>query len=133
MATTLSQRCCLLQRQLLRSRTALRSPSTASSRLPEEASFNTTHRPYSTARRPRPNYGRAKFEGTGPPKVLPEMGGLSQPLAYGGAEGEDTEAYLKKTSLSPWVPTPDPIARKLFDMSAPTPEDVSANCTTGLY
>lgn len=66
------------------------------------------------------------MEGTGPPKVLPETTGMAEPYSYGGEEGEDTEGYLKKTSLSPWVPTPDPIARKLFDMSAPTPEDVSS-------
>ena len=75
-------------------------------------------------RRERPNFGRAKIEGTGPPKILPETTGLDQPYAYGGEDGTSTEEYLKKTSLSPWVPIPDPIARKLFDMSAPSPEDV---------
>lgn len=76
-------------------------------------------------RRKRPYYGKAKIEGTGPPKVLPEITGMKQPYAFGGEDGKTTDDYLKKTSLSPWVPIPDPIARKLFDMSAPTPEDVS--------
>lgn len=73
-------------------------------------------------RRPRTNFGRAKFEGNGPPKHMPEITGLQQP--YDGLGSED---YHKKASLSPWVPIPDPIARKLFDMSAPTPEDVRVN------
>jgi len=76
-------------------------------------------------RRKRPNTGKAKPEGTGPPKRLPEKTGLDAPYSYGGEDGTGTEEYLKKTSLSPWVPIPDPVARKLFDMSAPTPEDVS--------
>ena len=74
-------------------------------------------------RRPRPNFGLAKLEGTGPPKIMPEITGLQQPYDFGDKDGTADE-YLKKASLSPWVPIPDPIARKLFDMSTPTPEDV---------
>lgn len=61
----------------------------------------------------------------GPPKAVPESAGLSQPYSFGGEDGEGTEEYLKKTSLSPWVPIPDPIARNLFDMARTGPEDVS--------
>ena len=50
---------------------------------------------------------------------MPEITGLQEP--YDGFGAED---YHKKASLSPWVPIPDPIARKLFDMSRPTPDDV---------
>jgi len=75
-------------------------------------------------RRKRPNFGKLKFEGTGPPKILFEQKGLDEPFSYGGEDGTSADEYLNKTSLSPWVPIPDPIARKLFDMSAPTPEDV---------
>jgi hypothetical protein len=58
--------------------------------------------------------------------IMSEQTGLSEPFLFGGADGESSEEYFKKTSLSPWVPIPDPIARKLFDMSAAGPDDVSA-------
>ena len=83
-----------------------------------------THKKRKLRRRPRPNFGLAKFEGTGPPKIMPEITGLQLPYDFGDQDGLTGEEYHKKASLSPWVPIPDPIARKLFDMSTPTPEDV---------
>lgn len=95
------------------------------------SSSRPNHRCFATAsnlklrRRKRPSYGIAKIEGTGPPKQAPTRTGLDAPYSYGGEDGSSTQEYLEKTSLSPWVPIPDPIARKLFDMSEATPEDVS--------
>jgi hypothetical protein len=80
-------------------------------------------------RRKRPTYGIAKMEGTGPPKQFVQLG-LDAPYAYGGKDGTNTEEYLEKTSLSPWVPIPDVVARKLFDMSEAGPEDVSEKVPT---
>jgi hypothetical protein len=79
-------------------------------------------------RRKRPKIGKGKVEGNGPPRQMPEIKGLTVPYSYGGENGEGSEAYFKKVTLSPWVPIPDPIARKLFDMSAAGPEDVSYDC-----
>lgn len=67
----------------------------------------------------------------GPPKAVPESAGLSQPYSFGGEDGEGTEEYLKKTSLSPWVPIPDPIARNLFDMARTGPEDIHVELGCG--
>ena len=76
-------------------------------------------------RRKRPKLGKGKVEGNGPPRRMPEIKGLTVPYSFGGENGESSEEYFKKVTLSPWVPIPDPIARKLFDMSAAGSEDVS--------
>lgn len=44
------------------------------------------------------------------------------------------DEYLKFASLSPWVPCPDPVARKMLDISQIGPEDVSGLfCNIVLY
>ena len=101
-----------------------------------EASLSSSH-PFSRScrnfssqqrarRRKRPDFGIAKMEGTGPPKRFVQMG-LDTPYSYGGEDGNGSQEYMEKTSLSPWVPIPDAVARKLFDMSEPSPDDVR-NC-----
>ncbi|CAB9523655.1 RNA methylase [Seminavis robusta] len=83
-------------------------------------------------RRKRAKFGTVKIEGTMPPRELPEAtSSLNQPYSYGGTEGESSDEYFKKTSLSPWVPIPDPIARKLFDMSAAGPDDIHVELGCG--
>lgn len=42
-----------------------------------------------------------------------------------------TEEYLKKTSLSPWVPVPDTIARKALDMTDAGPDDIHVDLGSG--
>lgn len=110
----------LLRRQILRSYVEALSPLDTGPCSIFSRNFTTQR----ARRRKRPNYGIGKMEGTGPPKQAPSRSALDAPYSYGGADGSNTEEYLKKTSLSPWVPIPDPIARKLFDMTEAGPDDV---------
>ena len=79
------------------------------------------------ARRRRPTAVSTKFE-----KALekqqqelrltqPDRGGLHQAFAPTEANFDD---YLSKASLSPWVPVPDPVARKMLEISKAGPDDV---------
>jgi hypothetical protein len=53
--------------------------------------------------------------------ISPDPGGLRQAYAHGE---ENFDAYLAKASLSPWVPVPDPIARKMLEIARAGPDDV---------
>jgi hypothetical protein len=53
---------------------------------------------------------------------LPDRGGLQQ--AFVPAE-DNMDDYLAKASLSPWVPVPDPVARKMLEIAKAGPDDVS--------
>jgi hypothetical protein len=61
-----------------------------------------------------------------PPQV--DFGALQLPYEHGEATIDD---YLKKTSLSPWVPMPDSAARKMFDLSAATTSDFHVDLGSG--
>jgi hypothetical protein len=50
------------------------------------------------------------------------------PYEHGEATTED---YVKKTSLSPWAPVPDAIARRLFDLAKAKPEDYHVDLGSG--
>jgi hypothetical protein len=79
----------------------------------------------STTRRKRPPAVATKYkyldEGSQQHQVV-DRGGLHQ--AFKPLEG-NFDDYLKKASLSPWVPVPDPVARKMLDLAKAGPEDVS--------
>ena len=54
--------------------------------------------------------------------------GQAQPYEHGE---ESTDEYLKKTTLSPWVPVPDTIARKALDMTGAGPDDIHVDLGSG--
>jgi len=45
--------------------------------------------------------------------------GLEDPFRY---SGDSIEEYKEKANLSPWVPVPDSVARKIFDRALPEPD-----------
>jgi len=53
---------------------------------------------------------------------MPDAGGLREAFE---PDEDDFADYLKKVSLSPWVPTPDPVARRVLDLLNASEEDVS--------
>lgn len=53
---------------------------------------------------------------------MPDTGGLREVF---DPDEDNIADYLKKASLSPWVPTPDPVARRVFDLLNATEDDVS--------
>jgi hypothetical protein len=57
---------------------------------------------------------------------MPDTGGLSEAFE----PDEDMNEYLKKASLSPWVPTPDPVGRRVLDLLNANKDDVS-QCIVG--
>ena len=54
--------------------------------------------------------------------VVPTTTSLESPFEY---SGESIEDYKKKAELSPWVPVPDSVARKIFDRAIPPESDYS--------
>jgi SAM-dependent methyltransferase len=58
----------------------------------------------------------------------PTFGKLERPYEHGET---DIDAYLDKASLSPWVPIPDVIARKIFDLANAGPEDHHVDLGSG--
>jgi predicted RNA methylase len=55
-------------------------------------------------------------------------GGLAEAYQHGE---ESMDAYLKKTSLSPWVPLPDVACRKLFDLAQAVASDIHVDLGAG--
>lgn len=53
---------------------------------------------------------------------MPDTGGLREAFE---PDEENIADYLKKASLSPWVPTPDPVARRVLDLLNANEDDVS--------
>lgn len=80
----------------------------------------------STTRRKRPPAVATKYKYLDEvsPQHQVDRGGLHQ--AFKPLEG-NFDDYLKKASLSPWVPVPDPVARKMLDLAKAGPEDVSSS------
>jgi hypothetical protein len=58
----------------------------------------------------------------------PSFGRLEEPYEHGET---DMEEYLSKTSLSPWAPIPDAVARKVFDVAQAKPEDIHVDLGSG--
>jgi hypothetical protein len=58
----------------------------------------------------------------------PAFGRLEEPYEHGET---DMEEYLSKTSLSPWAPIPDAVARKVFDVAQAKPEDIHVDLGSG--
>jgi len=56
------------------------------------------------------------------------FGKLEEPYEHREA---DLDAYLKKASLSPWVPVPDVVARKALDIAQAGPEDKHVDLGSG--
>lgn len=79
---------------------------------------------FATLRRPRQFNGVHKAEGNMPPT----FGRLEEPYEHGE---DDMEDYLSKTSLSPWAPIPDAVARKVFDVAKAVPEDIHVDLGSG--
>ena len=52
----------------------------------------------------------------------PSGSGLEEPFQY---SGDSIEEYSQKATLSPWVPVPDSVARKIFDRADVQSDDVS--------
>ena len=77
-------------------------------------------------RRIRKPFGKLKDAVIAKPTV--DFGALQLPYEHGEATIED---YLKKASLSPWVPMPDSAARKMFDLSAATSSDFHVDLGSG--
>ena len=77
-------------------------------------------------RRVRKPFGQLKDVVIAKPKI--DFGDLQLPYAHGEASIDD---YLKKTSLSPWVPMPDSAARKMLDLAAATTSDFHVDLGSG--
>lgn len=58
----------------------------------------------------------------------PNFGRLETAFEHGEASMQD---YLKKTSLSPWVPLPDAACRKIFDLANAGPDDIHVDLGSG--
>ncbi len=56
------------------------------------------------------------------------FGNLSEPYQF---KEDDLETYLQKASLSPWVPLPDAVARKVFDLAKVTDKDKHVDLGSG--
>jgi hypothetical protein len=59
---------------------------------------------------------------------MPDVGGLEQAFT---PDEDNFDDYLKKVSLSPWVPTPDPVARRVLDLLNAGPDDVHVDLGSG--
>lgn len=74
-------------------------------------------------RRPRKYEGPYKATGN-----MSNFGNLQEPFQH----GENSMAeYLKKTSLSPWTPIPDAVARKMLDLAKAGPADFHVDLGSG--
>jgi hypothetical protein len=75
---------------------------------------------------------RKKYENFDSPQMghqlLQGSSGLEDPFQY---SGDSLEEYSEKATLSPWTPVPDSVARKIFDLAEPTPEDVHVELGSG--
>lgn len=81
-------------------------------------------------RRQRKFADRIKEEGTGP-KLYP-FRKSEEPITLYGVEGaEAIETNISIATLSPWVPIPDVVARKMFDLAKATPNDVHVDLGCG--
>jgi hypothetical protein len=56
------------------------------------------------------------------------FGAMTEPYEHGE---KDTATYLKKTSLSPWTPVPDSVARRMFDLARAGPNDIHVDLGSG--
>jgi len=72
-------------------------------------------------RRRKPPPMPEKFRSSQEQPLGDHGGSISKPFQL----SEDTmDDYLKKASLSPWVPVPDPVARKMLELAKAGPDDV---------
>jgi Methyltransferase domain len=85
-------------------------------------------RSMATSRRRRPRF--VGYREILPPssRVSDGSGGLAEAYQHGE---ESMDAYLKKTSLSPWVPLPDAACRKLFDLAQAVASDIHVDLGAG--
>lgn len=59
---------------------------------------------------------------------IPVQGGMENPFQF---SGESLEEYSQKATLSPWTPVPDSVARKIFDLANPMPDDKHVELGSG--
>lgn len=86
-------------------------------------SFSSSASTAPTQRRRRPRFETLKTSGTSL-----RFGRLETPYEH---DEESMEDYLKKASLSPWVPLSDAAARKIFDLAQSTTDDVHIDLGSG--
>jgi hypothetical protein len=79
-----------------------------------------------TSRRLRPRF--SGYREVLPPSSHVSDGGLAEAYHHGE---ESMDEYLKKTSLSPWVPLPDAACRKLFDLAQAQASDIHVDLGAG--
>lgn len=94
----------------------------------ETSTVTCSFRSFATARRRRPKVVATKYQHLEEQQQLPDRGGLQQ--AFVPAE-QDFGDYLAKASLSPWVPVPDPVARKMLEIAKAGPEDIHVELGSG--
>lgn len=85
-------------------------------------------RSFVTLRRRRKYATRLDDKGNLPPSKLKSFGKLEEPYDHGEA---DNDTYLRKASLSPWVPVSDVVARKMMDLSKAGPDDIHVDLGSG--
>jgi hypothetical protein len=96
------------------------------------AALSTNHYVSVVGRRPRARTGHyhdavdGRMSPISPPPR--QNVGLSEPFQH---EEKDLATYLAKTSLSPWVPVPEPVARKMLDLVCAGPQDVHVDLGSG--
>jgi len=78
-------------------------------------------------RRKRPKPGQSKEQAAGTTSNY--NGGIE--LEGFKTSGDNFEEYLKKASLSPWVPVPDSVARKMLELAKAGPSDVHVELGSG--
>ena len=73
---------------------------------------------------------KRQYEGKIKDPVLPSFdgAGLAEPFQPNESDPQD---YLKKASLSPWVPVPDAVARSMLDMADASEEDIHVDLGSG--
>ena len=74
--------------------------------------------------RRRRHYQRPEFAA----KTSSGFGKLQEPYQH---QEDDLDSYLEKTSLSPWVPMPEVVARKVLDISQAGPESDHVDLGSG--
>jgi hypothetical protein len=88
--------------------------------------YLTSSEEHTTLRRMRKPFGQLKEVPVVGVRV--DFGDLQLPYEHGE---ENVDEYLKKTTLSPWVPMPDSAARKMMDLAAASASDFHVDLGSG--
>lgn len=88
---------------------------------------NTSVRCMASLRRKRKKYEKFDILQVGN-QLVQTSTGLENPFEY---SGDSLEEYSEKATLSPWTPVPDSLARRIFDLAEPAPDDVHVELGSG--